>query len=341
MASDFRIEHVQAKPQGWRARTILTHTGHEIRLGFPPGRRRKGSGRLLEILHPKSENPSCEVTPQRAAEVAAEHLGELNPSELLILGVNPAEQNPSELLILGAATNPDRSKQKDTRDRAQRIRDARLNPNREKQKETRDRAERIRGARLNPEPGETQEDKAADLYRDFAGKEPTQLVEIQRSDRMRKDYTGLADLDALVLADGFDLAEYERFRADMKRENGDFGRVRKPANCGLIYFERRDAVKVASNPDGTQLYLLGGNQDLAGCLHELGVDASKDLIDLGFCICIRYITEKSQNNFARAMYWHCLGEETKNPPRMFYDKLKREIFFTGGAYVVRAPGIIN
>lgn len=313
MAGEFRIEHVQAKPQGWRARTIVTHTGHELRLGFPPGRRRKGSGRLLEILHPQSENPSCDVTPQRAAEVAAEKLGVENPSELLILGVNP---NPSELLILG------------------------VNPDRPKQKETRDRAARIRGARLNPEGG-TQEDKAADLYRDFAGKEPTQLVDVQRSDKMRKDYTGLADLDALVLCDGFTLAEYEQFRADMARENGNFGRVRKPANCGLIYFEKRDAVKVAANPEGTQLYLLGGNQDLTACLVELGVDASKDLIDLGHCICIRYITEKSQNNFTRALYWHCLGEETKNPPRMFYDKLKREIFFTGGAYVVRAPGIIN
>ena len=315
MAGEFRIEHVQAKPQGWRARTIVTHTGHELRLGFPPGRRRKGSGRLLEILHPKSENPSCEVTPQRAAQVAAEQIGEANP-ELLILGLNPAQQNPAELLILGA------------------------NPDRGKQKETRDRAARIRGARLNP-AGETQQDKAADLYRDFAGREPTQQVEIQRSDKMRQDYTGLADLDALVLADGFGLAEYERFRADMQRENGDFGRVRKPANCGLVYFEKRDAVKVASNPDGTQLYLLGGNQDLGGCLTDLCVDATKDFIDLGFCICIRYITEKSQTNFTRALYWHCLGEETKNFPRVFYDKLKREIFFTGGAYVVRAPGIIN
>jgi hypothetical protein len=281
MAGEFRIEHVQAKPEGWRARTILTHTGHEIRLGFPPGRRRKGAGRLLQILHPKSENPSCEVTPQRAAEIAVKELG--------------IQANPSELIILGA----------------------------------------------NPSADGTQTDKSADLYRDFHGKEPSEMVEIQRSDKMRKDYTGLADLDALVLADGFDLEEYETFRADMQRENGNFARVRKPTNTGLIYFERRDAVKVASNPDGTQLYLLGGNQDLSSCLLELGLDPTKDLIDLGFCICIRYITEKAQNRYTTAMYWHILGEETKKPPRMFYDKLKREIFFTGGEYTVKAPGIIN
>jgi hypothetical protein len=289
MAGEFTVTDVAPKPEGWRVRTVLKPSGHEIRLGFPPGRRRRGAGRLLQILHPKSENPSCEVTPQRAAEIAVAELGiQANPSELLILG-----GNPSELLILGA--NPDG----------------------------------------------TQTDKAADKYREFHGKEPSEMVELQRSDKMRKDYTGLADLDALVVADGFDLEEYETFRADMQRENGNFARVRKPTNTGLIYFERRDAVKVASNPDGTQLYLLGGNQDLSSCLLELGLDPTKDLIDLGFCICIRYITEKAQNRYTTAMYWHILGEETKKPPRMFYDKLKREIFFTGGEYTVKAPGIIN
>jgi hypothetical protein len=324
MPGEFRVEHVQEKPAGWRARTIVTHTGHELRLGFPPGRRRKGAGRLLQILHPKSENPSCEVTPQRAAEFAVKQLGiEANPAELIILGAN---SNPSELIILGA--NPSKEElskaelQRAARERAQKIRDARLNTK-----------------RTNPDG--TQQDKAADLYRDFQGKEPKEIIEVQRSDRMRKDYTGLADLDALVLADGFDLQEYETFREDMQRNNGNFARVRKPSNTGLIYFERRDAVKVAANPDGTQLYLLGGNQDLSSCLLELGVDPTKDFIDLGFCICIRYIAEKAQNNYSTAMYWHILGEETKKPPRMFYDKLKREIFFTGGEYVVKAPGIIN
>jgi hypothetical protein len=303
MAGEFRVEHVQPKPQGWRARTILTHTGHEIRLGFPPGRRRKGAGRLLQILHPKTENPSCEVTPQRAAEIAGKEIGIENPSELLILGANP-----SELLILGAGNPQNRAE--------------------------------APGEGRSARTG-TQTDKAADKYREFHGKEPGEMVEIQRSDKMRKDYTGLGDLDALVIADGFDLEEYETFRSDMQRENGNFARVRKPMNTGLIYFERRDAVKIASNPDGTQLYLLGGNQDLSSCLLELGLDPTKDFIDLGFCICIRYITEKAQNRFSTAMYWHILGEETKKPPRMFYDKLKREIYFTGGEYVVKAPGIIN
>jgi hypothetical protein len=139
----------------------------------------------------------------------------------------------------------------------------------------------------------------------------------------------------------FSLEEYSRFRREMKDQNGDYGRVHKPADTGMVFFDGGDDVKLASNPDGTQLYCLGGNQDLTACLLDLGVDPTKDLIDLGYCICVRYIAEKSHNRFEPGLYWHMLGEETNQPPRIMYDKLKREIFFIGGAYVVRAPGIIN
>ena len=63
------------KPRGWRVRTKRTGR-HELRIGFPPDARRKGSGKLLEILHPKGEqNPDCELAGK-------------NPAELIIFG-NP------------------------------------------------------------------------------------------------------------------------------------------------------------------------------------------------------------------------------------------------------------
>jgi hypothetical protein len=194
----------------------------------------------------------------------------------------------------------------------------------------------------NPSPVPASADKAADLYTEFHGKAPTEVLEVQRSAAMRMDYTALGDLETLVFVlHGFDLEEYEMFREDMEHENGNLGRVRKPTDSATLSFEARDKVKVASNPDGTQLYLLGGNQDLGPCLHDLGVDASKDLIDLGYCICIRYIAFKTQDKHRGGKYWHILGEESNQPPRLFYDRLKREMAFAGGAYVVRAPGIIN
>ncbi len=279
--SEFRTEHVQTKPAGWRVRTIVTDTGHELRIGFPPGGRKRGSGRLLQILHPRAENPSCDVTPRRAVELANRELSD-------------GKKNPAELVIFGL-----------------------------------------------PNPDSSEAEKAAELYEEFHGEAPKETLEAQRSARMRTDYTGLGRLDTLVVADGFTQEEFARFREEMGAENGNLGRVHKPANTGIIEFSAGDKVTLASNAGGTQLYLIGGNQDLSPCLLDLGADPTKDQVDLGFCICVRYITEKAHVNHGSALYWHILGEESNRPPRLAYDKLKREIFFTGGEYVVKAPGIIN
>jgi len=79
--NQFRTEHVQEAPRGWRVKTLTTKTGHEVRLAFPPGRRKRGSGRLVSILHPHGENPESCHGPNR----------HMNPSELLILGANPSK----------------------------------------------------------------------------------------------------------------------------------------------------------------------------------------------------------------------------------------------------------
>ncbi|MGA8224015.1 MAG: hypothetical protein WB780_20365 [Candidatus Acidiferrales bacterium] len=53
----FRHEDVEAVPRGWRVRTIA-HGEHRVRVAFPAGRRQKGGGKLISILHPNKENPS-------------------------------------------------------------------------------------------------------------------------------------------------------------------------------------------------------------------------------------------------------------------------------------------
>jgi len=68
---EYRVEHVEQTPSGYRVATIPSGE-HWVRLAFPPGSRRRGSGRVIEILHPRGENPTCK----------------LNPLELVILG-NP------------------------------------------------------------------------------------------------------------------------------------------------------------------------------------------------------------------------------------------------------------
>ncbi|HEV2225120.1 MAG TPA: hypothetical protein VGS20_00020 [Candidatus Acidoferrales bacterium] len=58
----FRHQDIAAVPRGWKVRTITHPSGHEVRIAFPPGPRKKGAGRLISILHPKSERnpePAC------------------------------------------------------------------------------------------------------------------------------------------------------------------------------------------------------------------------------------------------------------------------------------------
>lgn len=63
MAQEFYHEEIQAVPAGYQVRTITHPSGHEVRLAFPPGRRKRGSGRLIEILHPHGAKNPCSKNP--------------------------------------------------------------------------------------------------------------------------------------------------------------------------------------------------------------------------------------------------------------------------------------
>ena len=147
MARAFRVEHIATKPAGWKVRTVVPGRGrsdHRVRVAFPPGRRHKGSGRLLEILHPRGErNPQCEVS-------------RMNPSELLIFG-NPDKGHSGHkpgcpcfaCEHARKIAAQDKRMPKPIRDVLSRNRNSRL----ERQRAARDRAARIRRARLNPDSG--------------------------------------------------------------------------------------------------------------------------------------------------------------------------------------------
>jgi hypothetical protein len=167
--------------------------------------------------------------------------------------------------------------------------------------------------RRNPE-GDL--DQAADLYREFHGRDPHEILEMQETDLARKDYTALGPLVELhtLLPNG----------AKAKITFGD-----------------ADAVLVVSSPNGRQLYLLGGNQDISESLGSMGADVSKDLIDLGDAVFISYDASKWQTDFKPTIWEHKLGEESGIHPRGFYDQLKRRIFLAGGNYRVERPGIID
>jgi hypothetical protein len=106
MASRFRHEDVSAVPSGWKVRTVQ-HGKHRVRVAFPPGRKQKGAGRLVSILHPLfGKNPCTNPCSMRSS----------NPAELLVMGANPP-RNSSK-----------RQKQREARERAAAIRSAAHNP---------------------------------------------------------------------------------------------------------------------------------------------------------------------------------------------------------------------
>lgn len=170
----------------------------------------------------------------------------------------------------------------------------------------------VKGGR-NPDEGELSE--AEDLYKTFHGRDPREVLELTESAEERGEYTGLGDLVELTI----------------DAPNGD--RV-------VVNF-KDDGVRLASSPEGTQLYLLGGNQDISGVLGKFGADTSKDLIDLGELKQLVYDAAKWQTDFTPQEWKHDLGEESGVRPRTFFDQLKKRIFFAGGTYRVKRPGIVD
>ena len=93
-------------------------------------------------------------------------------------------------------------------------------------------------------------------------------------------------------------------------------------------------------------YLIGGDQSLDRGLGDFTDNESKDLFDLGTALKVEYVARKAHSNSQPIAWYHKFGEEKNGSelPRLFYDRLKREIFFAGGEYFVDdtneiSPGI--
>jgi len=307
-AAQYRIEHVHQRPRGWRVRSKKSGS-HVVRVGFPPGPRRKGAGKVIEILHPKEEkNPSCIVSQK-------------------------AKSNPEELLIFG---NPSRGAGKKRRNAGtqghkagcpcfacKHKRGERVNPRRRRK----DR--KLRANRKHRANQVSETEQAVRLFEVFHGKEPQDIVDKHVSAAMRKDYTALGKLIAVLTDDcGY----------------GEQAIANKWDQCPRIDFSE-DHITLASSPNGQQLYAIGGNQNLNGCLAKFeGVDPAKDFIDLGEVAAVVYEARKIHDNFEVVEYVHKFGGNGRTRPGWFYDRLKKAIFFIGGEYTIDitakiSPGI--
>lgn len=311
MAAAFKVEHVAETPRGWRVRTVKSKE-HRVRVAFPPGPRKKGGGKVVEILHPKAEkNPKCSVS-EKAKK---------NPAELLIFG-NPqhgtSNHKPDCKCVICKRTRGENSSRQESlraaRERAERIRRARLHPTQRTNTKM----------RSNP----SEEKEAVRLFESFHGKDAKEIIEKQISAATRLDYTAIGPLIAI----GLDHCGLTGNKL-----------VTQWDRCPYLKFT---GVTLASAPNGKQLYAIGGHLDLNAALkHFEGVDPSKDLIDLGDAKFVVYEARKHPN-FELTEYVHRFGEEGGAEPRVIFNKLQKQIFFAGGKYFIDtskglSPGIQN
>jgi hypothetical protein len=177
----------------------------------------------------------------------------------------------------------------------------------------------VEAGRRRPRRNPDELGEAVRLFEVFHGRQPSEVLEEQRSSVARRTYTALGDLSYILV---------ESAKGTVKLE-----------------FDG-DGVKLAISPNGRQLYLIGGDQNLDGALEDFTDDTSKDLFDLGTALEVEYVARKVHSNYEPIAWYHKFGESKDGAelPRLFYDRLKHEIFFAGGEYFVDdtneiSPGI--
>jgi hypothetical protein len=159
------------------------------------------------------------------------------------------------------------------------------------------------------------ESSAAEMYESFHGKPSEEVLEIGETVHYHENLAGLGTLQEIKV-DCF-----SGYSAELK-----FG----------------PDTQLCSNEEGTQLYIVGGDQSLD--LRELKFkdeEIEKDHVAVGVITEITYNTEKGFHNFKPTDYYHELGEETGYQPILTYDTRSQLLTIAGGAYRIKPEGIVN
>jgi len=156
-------------PRGWKVRTVSWPSGHEVRLAFPPGRRKPGSGRLIQILHPHGrKNPNC-----AAVKKAAEEFNEKTEA--------PAKTKPNS----GAGKRHCGARPLNGNRRPHCANCGAVAVGRK--------GEICKLCKRAKNPDELEQ--ARHTYKQFHGKEPKEIIETQISAEQRKDYVMVGPLE--------------------------------------------------------------------------------------------------------------------------------------------------
>jgi hypothetical protein len=101
-------------------------------------------------------------------------------------------------------------------------------------------------------------------------------------------------------------------------------------------------VYVFCSPDGRQMYLRGGDQEIN--LEPLGLDGEdwkRDRMVIGEIKEITYRDAKRFQKFVPTDFYHKLGEESKVKPWLVYDTMNKHLEIVGGKYFVDTKELVD
>jgi hypothetical protein len=324
MARSFYHQDVAEVPRGWRVRTVRSGS-HEVRIAFPPGSRRKGAGRVVSILHPNGENPSCRMR---------------NPAELMLMGANPTTSE----------------RKRSTRERAEKIRAARLNPLRMLNQHF-SKNEKMELGRLGIKWSEIQTPRDVKRAR-RALKDANKIrarfsnpVELeQQREAAQEIYTGFHDEPAekrLVLEEPhIPAGAYPELGLLVSIQFRPTAKAKEPYVKNFVC-EKED-VHVLGSLTRDQIYFAGGDQELDDkTLDFFGWDGHSPTMVLGTALEIVYLARKyheavPSNGRGKLVEWvHPFGEEGGEKPLLVYDREHKRMLLRRGAYEIADEGIRN
>jgi hypothetical protein len=162
-------------------------------------------------------------------------------------------------------------------------------------------------------------DDSAAMYESFHGSPSTEVVEVEEEEHY---HGNLAELGVLV---ELQVVTVTGLKATLGFESEEA--------------KVADTVLLTSNEGGTQLYFMGGDQELD--LAALKLDADKwvkDSMVIGDATHIVYRTEKDFDKFEETDYIHAFSEDTGGPlPELIYDRMNCRLSLSGGQYVIKRP----
>lgn len=289
-----------------------------MRLAFPPGRRVKGAGMVVQVLHPTQENP-CTVR---------------NPAELVLLGGNPiggaaasraAARGVSRVLRMA---NPYDALSRDERLAFGRLglgkKQLRTESDIAKAREEVAEVRRLRNRLPNPSGVDSAESQEArELAGEFKHAASEEYFVANEPHVPAGNYARLGKFIGIAV------------KPDISQS----------AQVKEISFPGTDVLLI-SDASGRQLYIIG-EQDLSDDEISVFTQASGSEVLLGEGRGISYRATKWHPQVDDAYrgknlsYEHHFGEEGGRKPEVFYSRSMRRLLIRGGDYTVEGVGIKN